>query len=174
MSLLLCYHAFWIPLLEVIEVAGGWWFHYTYSDLSQSSALMVVNMVWLVLATLNLLVKRVLVMFVWSNDVTSYASIVRRFGASREVLQREGHTEAEAANAFNNLKMIAIPPQWAHWVLSVANVIIIGIAHIEHGITAASATSQVPSWFIMCWAPYAHFKFNRAKWSDESQSLNAP
>ena len=168
----LAFHAFWIPFCELVEVSAGWWFHYTYDDrLSLTNGVMVANLVWLIAASLYLVLKRVAAVFAYwktpEEDVTTYFSIVRRFSKSKAVLQQEDKDREEATRAMLNLKLIWVAPQWISWVLSTANVVIIGIAHLEEGITAASATSQVPSWYIMCWSIWAAWKLSRAKFTEK-------
>eukprot|EP01060_Flectonema_neradi_P037041 TRINITY_DN7348_c0_g1_i1.p1 TRINITY_DN7348_c0_g1~~TRINITY_DN7348_c0_g1_i1.p1 ORF type:complete len:204 (+),score=41.39 TRINITY_DN7348_c0_g1_i1:67-612(+) len=160
---LLFFQCFYIPLFEIIEVGAGFWFQFTYDDrLSSDSGVMRGNLVWIVLATAVLLLKRILLPFIFCGkdpfEHPTYHGIYRRITAATD--SSNSSNEARKQYLLKSAKSIYMRAQWVSWCLSIANIVIIGIAHLDEGITAASATTQVPSWYIGVYTIVAHFLWN--------------
>ena len=166
-TIALLYYCYLVPLLEVIEIGAGWWFQYTYDDkLASDSAVMRSNFVWLLIACVVLLLKRIAIAFINEDskclkDRSSYKNIHSRFSKARKAADSDDESNKE--HFMTLAKAVYMPYQWISWCVSLANIIIIGIAHLDEGITAASATTQIPSWYICVWTVVAHFLWNYSK-----------
>ena len=163
-------YAFTVPCMEVFEVAGGFWFHWSYTDrIADTDALMQAQYVWLILACINLGVRRCLTYWLDPcalTDVYSYPSILRRFAAAWHAavaMHPANDATGMVQYRIDDIKLVEMRAQWIHWCVSAANSAIVGFAHLRAGITAASAMTQTPSIFIVVWTIVVYFHWNRVE-----------
>ena len=146
-------HTTWVLFAECLELGAGWWFYFVTNDKPEVQQWVITGeLVWLCWASLRLFAVRVVAAaFGPGRDVYSWCAhaAALKVDADLEVTLRKKATDAGNAVAMSRkrrrLQMVA-----AALLVHIPNAFFVGMSHIQYKITAASATTQVPSIYLAC------------------------